>query len=51
VRIHRSRAVAVAAVDAVEAAERGNATVRLSDGTSLGCSRAWRDGLQAALRG
>ena len=49
VRIHRSRAVALAAVSAVEAAERGNATVRLSDGTALGCSRAWRAQLQAAL--
>jgi two-component system LytT family response regulator len=51
VRIHRSRAVAVAAVSAVEAAGRGNATVRLSDGTMLGCSRAWREGLQRALGG
>lgn len=49
VRIHRSRAVAVAAVSAVEAAGRGNATVTLSDGTTLGCSRAWREGLQRAL--
>jgi two-component system, LytTR family, response regulator len=51
VRIHRSRAVAVAAVSAVEAAERGNATVRLSDGTTLACSRAWRVALQRALGG
>lgn len=49
VRIHRSRAVAVAAVGAVEAAERGNALVRLTDGTALRCSRAWREGLQRAL--
>ncbi len=49
VRIHRSRAVALAAVSAVEAAYRGNATVRLSDATALGCSRAWRAQLQAAL--
>ena len=51
VRIHRSRAVAVAAVSAVEAAGRGNATVKLSDGTTLGCSRVWREGLQQALGG
>jgi two-component system LytT family response regulator len=51
VRIHRSRAVALAAVDAVEAAGRGNAAVRLSDGTTLACSRLWRDGLQRGLRG
>lgn len=49
VRIHRSRAVALAAVGAVEAAGRGNTTVRLSDGTRLGCSRPWRDALQRAL--
>jgi two-component system LytT family response regulator len=49
VRIHRSRAVAVAAVRAVEAAGRGNAVVRLSDGTALGCSRPWRHGLERAL--
>jgi two-component system, LytTR family, response regulator len=49
VRIHRSRAVAVAAVSAVEAAGHGNATVTLRDGTMLGCSRGWREGLQRAL--
>jgi two-component system, LytTR family, response regulator len=49
VRIHRSRAVALVAVSAVQAAGRGNATVKLSDGTALGCSRAWREGLQLAL--
>jgi two-component system LytT family response regulator len=49
VRIHRSRAVALAAVAAVEAADRGNATVRLRDGTALGCSRAWRADLARAL--
>lgn len=49
VRIHRSRAVAVAAISAVEAAGRGNATVHLGDGTALGCGRAWREGLQRAL--
>jgi two-component system LytT family response regulator len=51
VRIHRSRAVALAAVLKVEAAERGNATVRLSNGTALACSRAWRKGLEQALLG
>ena len=51
VRIHRSRAVALAAVAAVEAAGHGNAAVRLSDGRTLGCSRAWREGLQRALQG
>lgn len=50
VRIHRSRAVALAAVSAVEAAGRGNATVALRDGTRLACSRPWREGLQRALR-
>jgi len=49
VRIHRSRAVALAAVSAVEAAGRGNAKVRLSDGTTLACSRLWRDGLHRGL--
>jgi two-component system, LytTR family, response regulator len=49
VRIHRSRAVALAAVAAVEAAGRGSALVRLNNGTVLGCSRAWREGLQQAL--
>jgi two-component system LytT family response regulator len=49
VRIHRSRAVALAAVAAVEAADRGNATVRLRDGTALGCSRARRATLERAL--
>jgi two-component system LytT family response regulator len=49
VRIHRSRAVALAAVVAVEAAGRGNATVRLGNGATLGCSRPWREALQRAL--
>jgi two-component system LytT family response regulator len=49
VRIHRSRAVALAAVCVVEATERGNATVRLMDGTALACSRPWREGLHRAL--
>jgi len=48
-RIHRSRAVALAAVRSVEAADRGNATVRLTNGAALGCSRPWRDALQRAL--
>lgn len=48
-RIHRSRAVALAAVTAVDAAGHGDATVRLSDGTTLKCSRAWRAGLHQAL--
>ena len=51
VRIHRSRAVALAAVSAVEAAARGNATVRLSDGSLLRCSRPWREALRRALGG
>jgi hypothetical protein len=42
--------VALAAVAAVEAADRGNATVRLRDGRTLGCSRPWREALQQALR-
>jgi two-component system LytT family response regulator len=49
VRIHRSRAVALAAVSTIEAAGRGNATVRLTDGTALGCSRPWRAELQRAF--
>jgi len=49
IRVHRSRAVALAAVSAVEAASRGNATVRLTNGTALRCSRPWRDELQRAL--
>ncbi|MBN8494895.1 MAG: response regulator transcription factor [Burkholderiales bacterium] len=51
VRIHRSRAVALAAVSRVEAAERGNATVHLRNGAALACSRAWRKGLDQALLG
>ena len=51
VRIHRSRAVALAAVCKVEAAERGNATVHLRNGTALACSRAWRKSLDQALLG
>ena len=51
VRIHRSRAVALAAVGAVEAAGHGNATVRLDNGTTLSCSRPWREALRSALGG
>lgn len=51
VRIHRSRAVALAAVSAVEAADRGNATVVLSNGVRVGCSRGWREGLRRAVGG
>ena len=49
VRIHRSRAVALTAVVGVEAAEHGNATVRLTDGSTHACSRPWRQPLQQAL--
>jgi two-component system, LytTR family, response regulator len=49
VRIHRSRAVALAAVAALHAAERGQARVQLSDGTQLACSPAGRRALQQAL--
>jgi two-component system LytT family response regulator len=49
VRIHRSRAVALAAVSALEAAVRGQAHVRLSDGTRLACSPAGRQAIQQAL--
>jgi DNA-binding LytR/AlgR family response regulator len=43
--------VALAAVLKVEATERGNATVHLSNGTALACSRAWRKSLDQALLG
>jgi two-component system LytT family response regulator len=49
VRIHRSRAVALAAVASLQAAERGQARVQLRDGTVLGCSPAGRQALQQAL--
>lgn len=50
-RVHRSRAVALAAVAGVEARARGDAVVRLRDGTRLGCSRAHRAALTLALQG
>ncbi len=50
VRIHRSRAVALAAVAALRAAERGQARVQLHDGTVLACSPAGRQALQQALQ-
>jgi two-component system LytT family response regulator len=49
VRIHRSRAVALAAVGSVRSTGRGEVTVSLVGGPALGCSRAHRAGLVAAL--
>jgi two-component system LytT family response regulator len=49
-RIHRSHAVAVAAVAAVQPRAKGDATVSLADGTSLNCSRPYRAALLAALQ-
>jgi hypothetical protein len=49
VRMHRSRAVALSAVSGLEAAGRGQADVRLRDGTRLACSPAGRQALQQAL--
>lgn len=49
VRIHRSRAVALAAVAAIEAAGKGDARVRLLGGSVIGCSRAYRADLLQAV--
>ncbi|MFO1329400.1 MAG: LytTR family DNA-binding domain-containing protein [Rubrivivax sp.] len=49
VRIHRRHAVALAQVRALLPGERGDARVRLADGTELPVSRAWRDALEQAL--
>ena len=49
VRIHRSRAVAVAAVARVETAGSGEARVSLAGGPTLACSRTCRAALLAAL--
>ena len=49
VRIHRSRAVALAAVSGMQSAGKGEATVSLMGGLLLGCSRAYRSGLVAAM--
>ena len=48
-RIHRRRAVALAAVARVEPAGKGDACVTLNDGTALACSRALRTPLLQAL--
>jgi two-component system LytT family response regulator len=49
VRIHRSRAVALAAVATVDTAGKGDALVRLHGGQAIGCSRACRAALLRAL--
>ena len=49
VRIHRSRAVALGAVTALQATGRGPARAVLNDGTLLACSPAGRQALQQAL--
>jgi two-component system LytT family response regulator len=49
VRIHRSRAVALAAVTGITPKDKGDATVQLAGGESLPCSRAHRSALVAAL--
>jgi two-component system, LytTR family, response regulator len=49
VRIHRGHAVALAAVAEVRPDAKGDATVRLVDGSELPCSRAHRPALLAAL--
>lgn len=51
VRIYRSRAVALAAVSAVEAADRSKASVVLSNAVGVGFSRVWRKRLRRGLRG
>ncbi len=50
VRVHRSRAVALAAVAAVEPAGKGDARIRLRNGAHLGCSRAYRSNLLQLLQ-
>ncbi len=50
VRIHRSRAVALACVASLEATERGQARLCLSNGTVLTCSAAGRQAVHAALK-
>lgn len=49
-RIHRSRAVALAAVAGVQATGQGQARVSLAGGPTLECSRACRAALLAALQ-
>jgi two-component system LytT family response regulator len=49
VRIHRSRAVALGVVTALQTTGRGPARVMLNDGTLLACSPAGRQALQQAL--
>lgn len=49
-RIHRSRAVALAAVAEVLPADKGDAHVRLRSGAELSCSRGHRVALVEALR-
>lgn len=49
VRIHRSHAVAVAAVRQVDAAGKGDASVLLASGERLPCSRGQRAALMQAL--
>ncbi|MFT3821745.1 MAG: response regulator [Rubrivivax sp.] len=49
VRIHRSRAVALAAVAGVEPAGKGDAVVRLSNGAHIDCSRIHRAALVQRL--
>jgi len=49
VRVHRSRAVALAAVTSVEARSKGDSTLRLAGGAELACSRAYRAALLEAL--
>jgi two-component system, LytTR family, response regulator len=49
VRIHRSRAVALAAVAGIEAVGKGDAQVRLQGGGHIGCSRAYRAALEQSL--
>lgn len=49
-RIHRSHAVALAAVAELRAADKGDATVHLAGGTELPCSRKHRTALAEALQ-
>lgn len=51
VRVHRRHAVALAQVGALQPGERGDARVRLADGSELPVSRAWRAALEQALAG
>lgn len=49
VRTHRGAAVALASVQGIRAREKGDATVLLTGGAEVPCSRQHRDGLAQRL--